>query len=99
MSILDGLSDEQLVALITSELTAAPPVTVKMAALTAYHLVAVLQLACRHPEIDQRHITMVKDFIRQLGPIGPVTAATLEMGWDKSNDKEWASRPRRTDGE
>lgn len=88
-NMLDGLTDEQVAALLIAELKDAPPVTVKMSAFTAYSLVSILQLACRHPKIDQQHVTLVKDFIRQLGQVGPATAASFEIAWDKSKDRDW----------
>lgn len=61
--------------------------------LAAYHLVALLQLALRHPSLKVEHSLSYENGIRvtrllqdRLAEIDPMIAESLETGWDESLD-------------
>ncbi len=62
--------------------TALPP-------LDAYVLIAVLQLAWRHPGLVERQRSIIESFARQLSDLFhgyPHLVASLEMGWRRDLD-------------
>jgi hypothetical protein len=67
---------------LAAELDASPPIRFDCDAAAAYLLAALLQLACRHPQVNDHSRAFAREFVAQLKAIGPVTAAILEMGWD-----------------
>lgn len=85
-ALIAGKSDSEIALMLIEEWRNAAPINVVMPAETAYHLVGLLQLACRHRLVGVRSRELVEDFIRQLGEVGPVTAETFAWGWMREHD-------------
>lgn len=83
--------DREMAEALLVELRSAPPIKVELDAYNAYKLVGLLQLAIRHPLVNQRMpwaAVMVHAMVDALSAIGPVTARTMEMGFDPAFDIE-----------
>lgn len=93
---LAGLTpeDDQVLAALADLLRAeragvAEPAVIRVGPFTAFNLLAVIQLAWRHPSLtpDQRQIC--EQIGRPLQVLfGPPLAAALERGWDVDEDIE-----------
>jgi hypothetical protein len=77
-----GLTDHELMCLLVDEQRQAPRVTFTLEACAAFYLVALLQLACRHPDMGPRDVSLVRELADQVKRIGPATAEAIERGWD-----------------
>lgn len=89
-------TDEQLRAQMMAEeikrLRGLGPITVHVDPYDAFVLVAYLQLAWRHPGLDERQKRIVGQFGRSLQTAFdsydvPHLALTLEQGWDRAHDR------------
>lgn len=81
--------DREMAEALLIELRAAPPIMVELDAYNAYKLVGLLQLAIRHPLVNQRMpwaAEMVHAMVDVFSAIGPVTARTMQMGFDPAFD-------------
>jgi hypothetical protein len=66
---------------------------------SAYILIAVLQLAWRHPDLSDTHKSIIEQIAKQLQPLfGPPLDASIELGWrtefDQAPNEESARRSR-----
>jgi hypothetical protein len=72
-------------------------VTLKIKGVDAFALMACLQLAWRHPQLDQRQKLMIETFARQLQSAFndyPTLCRVSEMGWNTVHDVPWADKER-----
>lgn len=62
------------------------PIVLQLDVVTTFHLVALLQLALRHPDIEEGNLTakaareFIADFVMQVGDREPLIAELVEMG-------------------
>lgn len=80
-------------------LAAMPPVRCALDGLTAFCLVAAIQLACRHEKFVGPSREVVEDFARGLGEriaITPHLQQVIEAGWDPGQDVPPAPEDQRT---
>lgn len=84
------LEDAGVFLRLVKELQAAEPVRMQMPALEAYTLLAILQLASRHPELSPLQLDLVmkagRDLQEAIAWRCPFAAETLELGWDPGLD-------------
>jgi hypothetical protein len=75
---------------LVEELRTAEPIRAQIPALEAYTLLAVLQLAWRHPGLSPRQRAIVEKAGRDLQDAiarrCPFAAETLELGWNPALD-------------
>ena len=87
---MDALTDEEIVLMLDAELRGARAVAFTANARSAYELVGLLQLSLRHPAVGLEHPSarvLVDQLVNQLSAIGPVTAMTLQWGFDRGFDR------------
>jgi hypothetical protein len=81
---------EAIARRLADELEAAPALTFQVSALDAYSIVAITQLAWRHPGLSKAHTAMIERFARGMQEAirrhTPFAAETLERGWDRAFD-------------
>lgn len=78
-----------LAELARSELDGtAEPATIKIGPFTAYVLVGLIQLACRHPELHDAQLRAAHRVADPLTTLfGPPLREEIEKGWDPVQDR------------
>lgn len=66
------------------------PISLQVPAIVAFHVVAALQLAARHPQITEDLALMNYGFVgqvqTQLEAINPVIGELIDRGWNQGDD-------------
>jgi hypothetical protein len=79
---------EATINAIVEQMRGHPGVTFHLDAQAAFTLAGALQLACRHPVLDDLVRDLLVEVVEHIaeGLGGPIAAA-LEAGWDPANDR------------
>ena len=85
------MSDLLIGARLARECKKAPRIKFDIDAVSALKMVGLLQLALRHPGMDEGFPAFVHELAAQLRVIGPTFARVVDMGFDPNQD-----RPRRS---
>ena len=69
-----------------------PIVTAELCAVSAFELIALLQLATRHPALPERQLDFAKDMVQHLSkgfkPEHRAIQELIKRGWDQQFDRE-----------
>lgn len=85
MSVIPPDFEPGRVAALLNELNTGKPVTVSLAPVDALALAALIQLAVKHPRVDQRSAAAkagVGFVVRVTAQLGPVCQDIIAAGWN-----------------
>jgi len=82
------MTDEQVAQQIARELRRAPSVAVELRGNDILTLIALLQLAYRHPNVDEGSRQFVRLTLDALRKIGPTLSALISQGYQPCFDRK-----------
>lgn len=85
-ALIAGKSVSEIAEMLVAEWRHAPSLTISMPPEVAYCIAGLLQLACQHRLVGAASRELAQRFIEQIAPVGPVTAAAFQWGWESTQD-------------